>query len=181
MPHLKHFDIVNNMKYKTIFIDWDKTLSFSKFWENWRGTNLDSKYTAIQEKLFSQKQIIDNWMIGKYSSEEISKMVSKLVDLDYQIILDSLIQSAKNMIVEDSVLKKIKTLKNTGVNLVVATNNMDTFNRWTFPALKLDKFFNEVLNSFYVGAHKFQIDDLGKSLFFNDFIIKKNSNWAKVY
>lgn len=158
------------MKYKTIFIDWDKTLSFSRFWGNWKDTELDSKYLKLQENLFSNNQIIDDWMIGKYSSEKFSEIVSKIIDLDYQVVLESLIYSAKNMTVEDSVLKKIRKLKNKGLSFVIATNNMDTFNRWTFPALNLDQYFDEILNSFYIGFHKFQIDKKGKSLFFENYL-----------
>lgn len=170
MLFIYHFVIVKNMKYKTIFIDWDKTLSFSRFWGNWKDTELDSKYLKLQENLFSNNQIIDDWMIGKYSSEKFSEIVSKIIDLDYQVVLESLIYSAKNMTVEDSVLKKIRKLKNKGLSFVIATNNMDTFNRWTFPALNLDQYFDEILNSFYIGFHKFQIDKKGKSLFFENYL-----------
>lgn len=51
---------------------------------------------------------------------------------------------------------------------------MDSFPRWTVPALTLTEMFDDILDSFTLKAMKGDFDETGKSMFFSDYLSKNN-------
>lgn len=51
---------------------------------------------------------------------------------------------------------------------------MDSFPRWTVPALLLKTHFDDILDSHTLKAMKGDMDDSGRSLFFSDYLTKYN-------
>lgn len=82
-----------------IFIDWHGTLSHSLFWEQLQDKNhLYAPYSPlIQRWLAQNKDIIKHWMRGHYSSEEISVLIGKSVNIDPEIIMGELKESCEKM------------------------------------------------------------------------------------
>ena len=63
-------------------------------------------------------------------------------------------------------------IRENGIKVVLATDNMDTFERWTVPALELEPLFDGILTSVYCGALKSEIQ--GDYSPFFDHYLKQN-------
>ncbi len=68
----------------------------------------------------------------------------------------------------------INQLRATGTKVVLATDNMDSFVRWTIPALGLTNYFDDILDSFSLKALKRDFDEQGNSRFFSGYLSKNN-------
>lgn len=162
---------------RVIFIDWDGTLSVSKFWEQFEQPDhpLNLYFSKIQAALFSPSaplaEMRDAWGRGSYSAEQIVNELSKIIALDQDTILRELRESCQSMVfVTNEIPTLIQQIRSKGPKVVIATDNMDTFSRWTTPALKLSEHFDGVLNSANVKALKSDLDPSGNSLFFKDYL-----------
>lgn len=119
------------MRYKTVFIDWDDTLSNSRFWDRWvhDGVNFE-RYRLAQEALFRStkgKQLIRYWMLGIYSSADILQYLNKTTSIPYDELASELRYSTENMeFIDVHVIARIKELRKSGTKVVIATDNMDT-------------------------------------------------------
>jgi len=167
---------------KVIFIDWNKTLSNSRFWEQLEDNNhrYHSHHTKIINSLFiDNKNLITPWMQGKLTSEDICKAIAENTGLDEELIFDELVESAKNMnFVSEEIPELINSIRAKGIKVVIATDNMDTFNRFTVKSMQLEDLFDEILNSYELKAMKGDFEN-NKSLFFDDFIKRNNLSYAK--
>lgn len=159
------------MKYRVVFIDWDGTLSISRFWERWQKSD---RYELIQHYLFSvsgNNQLIDNWMSGKINHVGIVNHISSATRIPAEELLTELKYSAERMkFVDEAIPKKIKALRDNGTKVIVATNNMDTFRLWTIPAMKLENTFDGFLVSDSLRCMKQDVKDDGTSKFFGDYL-----------
>ncbi len=159
------------MSLKVIFIDWDGTLSRSRFWEHWQIEDPEG-YNKIQKVLFAENPgMINDWMRGFVSAEVISAEVAHRTGLNPQIVLTNLEQSCKAMaLMQPGVLDVIQKKRENGVKAVIATDNMDTFSRWTVPSLNLERHFDGILTSVARGALKEDVAEDGTSLFFHHYL-----------
>jgi len=108
-------------------------------------------------------------MRGKYTSEQIIEFIAKNTQQDYQLLLNEFIKSCQEMkYVSPRIPQLIKKLRKKGIKVVIATDNMDSFTRWTVPALRLDVLFDDVLNSYNLKVLKTDSDDKGESIFFKN-------------
>lgn len=161
---------------RAVFIDWAGTLSVSKFWEHLQDPAHNLAHVPrVIDDIFSSTDslnyLIVSWMRGQLKSEEVIKVISKRAQVDPDVLLKEFIVSCQNMkFVSDQVPTLVKSIKGKGVKVIVATDNMDSFSRWTVPAMRLDQIFDDVLNSHYRGALKQDVDPEGKSLFFRDYL-----------
>ncbi|MEI6553255.1 MAG: HAD family hydrolase [bacterium] len=129
---------------KTLLIDFDGTLCYDRFWRS-----LESETTQkVQEYLFlSDNTIVKDWMNGIHTSEDVNKKVSEKLGLDYKYLWNLFVKDCQTMQVDEMVLSKIMELKK-DYKIILVTDNMDCFDRFTIPALKLNEYFDEVVNSF---------------------------------
>lgn len=170
-------------KYKTIFIDWGHTLSNSLFWS--QMADLDNAYHSYFNKIIeivfkSDKKMVDDWMRGLFSSEDISSHLEKLIHLDRRIILKELKESCERMkYVSDKIPKLIQLLKRKGIKVGVASDNMDTFMRFTYPAMKLNKLFDDFLISSNLGYLKKDLKR-GRPIFFEKYIKDNNLDYSQI-
>lgn len=96
-----------------------------------------------------------------------------------EIIFDELVESARNMkFVSEEIPDFISSLRTKEIKVVIATDNMDTFNRFTVESMRLKVIFDEILNSYEFKAVKGDFKD-GKSLFFDDFIRRNNLSYSE--
>ena len=163
--------------YKTIFIDWNGTISSSKFWwhlEQSKKSEDNKVFARIEKSLFGNlRETIKPWMLGELQSEDVIDKVAKDSKLEYDKVLKEFIKSCASMeIVSKDVLKLVSKIRKKGTKVVIATDNMDSFTRWTYPGLKLFNHFDGYLNSHYLHAMKGHKDDKGKSLFFRKYLIQ---------
>ena len=164
-----------NREIKAVFIDWNGTLSTSKFFGHLE-TEKPDLYNQIQNILFGGElgQLINPWMVGEYNSEDIVTKLSQQLGLPYEELMHHFIFSCENMIISEEVLDLIDQTREEGIKVVIATDNMDSLDRWTSEALRLNEHFDWILNSYYLKSRKGQFDEEGKSLFFDDFLAENN-------
>jgi FMN phosphatase YigB (HAD superfamily) len=166
---------------KVVFIDWNKTLSFDLFWGHLSdvGHPNHKHLDAIEKWLFvDNRSIINPWMKGKVNLEKIVNEMSNDTGIDSKIIIDELKHSCEIMTFCFAGIEElIEKIRKRGILVVVATDNMDTFSLFTAPALKLDKLFDDVLNSHVLGYLKDDIDPPDKILFFDAFLEKHNLSY----
>lgn len=167
---------------KVIFIDWNGTLSRSLFFEQMNNDKHPYHHLlpSIEEWLFRKnKKLCSEWMYGKYTSESIIEMMSKDLQIDYDLLLTELRTSCENMkLISNEIPSLIKKIKEHGIRVVIATDNMDCFTKWTVPALGLERLFDEILNSFDLGIVKNDFSPEGKPLFFEQFMNKYKLDYS---
>src|SRR6185369_8607197 len=151
---------------KVILVDWHQTLSFSQFWGHIKQKDKEL-FVRIETCLFNQnKNLINPWMRGQITSEQICKTVSSDLNLPFDYIYKEFIKSCKKMNLSGkNVVRVITNIRNKGVKFYIFTDNMDSFNRWTVPHMKLDTVFDGIVNSNTIGFLKNDIDNKGKNLF----------------
>ncbi len=159
---------MSGQKYKVVFVDWFQTLSPTKFW--WQ-----SEHTQFETILFGKLgHMVVPWMRGEYTLEEVAKALNLFTEIDEKMIVSELKESCETMkLFSSNMPNLIKDIRNMGVKVVIATDNMDCFTRWTIKALKINSWVDEVLDSYTLKALKKDTDETGKSKFFADFL-KRN-------
>jgi FMN phosphatase YigB (HAD superfamily) len=167
------------MKPKVLFIDWDGTLSNSRFWERWGITASEqAKYQLIQRVLFQNAQdLLHDWMCGFRSTAFVVRYVAESTGIAYDELFNELRYSCENMkFIDGSDIEAIRKIRAKGTKVLVATDNMDTFRHWTVPALKIHDKFDGVLISDTRGAMKAHLQTDGTSMFFNHYLSQNNIN-----
>ena len=159
-------------KYKTVFINWSGTLSNSKFWEQLADPlhPRSSWFQKLEYSLFNNlKDKIRPWMRGKYTSEQICKMVAEDTGFNYETILqDFIIGCQKMRLSSPRLLEVVEKIRHKGSECIIATDNMDSFRRWTIPALNLEKYFDDFLISWELKCLKGDLEN-GQSKFFANY------------
>lgn len=169
--------------YKTIFFDWNKTLSHSLFWSqladpkherhNWHKNIVDFIFVK-------NRNLIDDWMRAKFDEKYVAKLISKEFGYSENLILKDLAESCRNMqLVSDEVYELIGRIRNNGTRCVIATDNMDTFLKYTKPALKLENYFDDFLISFEKKLLKFDVEE-NSIPFFDDYLKNNRLTYADV-
>lgn len=160
---------------KIVFIDWSGTLSKSKFWGHLESTD-NTFFKQLEDSLFKNNvELLKPWMIGKMTSEDILKKITKETNSEYETVFNEFVRGCKQMeFVDPKIPTLIRNLKKTGTKVYIASNNMDSFDRWTIPAMKLNKLFDGIINSFSMKALKHDFDINGSSLFFNEVFNKES-------
>ncbi len=126
-----------------LFIDFHGTLSKSYFW---RSLDSDTR-EKIGKFLFTEPNLATrDWMKGVYTSEEVNQMIAKEFNLDYGILWSHFVNDCKTMDVPKEILLKIQYLRKS-YTVVLLTDNMDCFSRFTVPSLGLDRYFDRIANS----------------------------------
>ena len=168
---------MHSKQYKTIFFDWNKTLSYSRFWQQFEDPKHSHHHTGklVFEFLFGERRdLIGPWMRGIKTTNDILSEVSRSTKIPHDFLFKELQQSCEQMTLEpEGVLKQIQLLRNKGVRCVIATDNMDTFRDFTIPALKLDELFDDFLISNEIGILKFDVDKDNQRIPFFDSYLKK--------
>lgn len=165
---------------KVIFIDWNKTLSYSLFWEHLQDTGHPShKHLApIEQWLFvDNRDVIAPWMRGELSADDITERMGREIGVESSLIRDELRHSCERMQYSIDNLKDIvANIRKRGIKVVIATDNMDTFTRYTVPAMNLNDIFDGILNSYDMGCLKDDDAPSDKILFFDEYL--KENGWA---
>ena len=143
-----------NKKF-VIFIDWYGTLNSDLFWS---GLLPRPEMKVAKQKLIGpDTDIFNDWMRGKYTSEEINCLMAEWSGLPYELLWKEFVASCQVMSVDESVKEIIQELR-LSAYVVLATCNMDCFNKFTVPALKLEEVFDKIIVSFDLGFLKTEKD-----------------------
>jgi FMN phosphatase YigB (HAD superfamily) len=144
------------MNKPILFVDFDGTICFDRYWRSLQP----EKFEMIQKLIFGEdKTLLNNWMRGVYTAEEINKIVSENIGVPYEELWDLFVKDCETMQVSKDVLEKLNGLRSKYI-VILVTGNMDSFSRFTVPALELDKYFDHINNSFFDG--KLKTDNKGQ-------------------
>jgi FMN phosphatase YigB (HAD superfamily) len=132
-------------------------------------------YNIWDKALFNKpKEYIQDWMRGSFTTEEVLREIANETNTEFEKVLSEFTKGCESMeYVSDEIPNIVDTLKKKGYYIVVATNNMDCFTRWTVPFMELEKLFDEILNSYYLRGLKHDTKN-GKSVFFKKFFEEYN-------
>ena len=161
---------------KVVFLDWAGTLSASAFWAGWRGS-AGGEWQTIQSRLFGDQQLVQAWMRGRLTAEDVVAHLLAGNDQEGERWLGELERSCREMtLTDESLWRIVPTIRAMGIRVVIATDNMDTFPRWTVPALGLTDFADDILDSWTLGVLKEDVDEAGRSAFFYPWLVANGIN-----
>jgi len=165
---------------KIIFIDWNKTLSYSLFWGQLKEKD-SLTYEKIEKWLFvDNRTVINPWMKGTIKSEQIIKDMSNDIDVSYTFLLEEFIISCKKMTwAFDGVETYIKKIRKKGMKVVIATDNMDSFPEHTVPGMNISELFDDYLVSSTIGHLKDE-EEASTIKFFDDYLKINNVTYHDV-
>ena len=82
-------------------------------------------------------------------------------------------------VTDSNSISAIQNLRSKGIKVVIATDNMDTFRRFTIPAMGLEKYFDGFLISNELCAYKYQT--IGKKIpFFDEYLMKNDLTYSDI-
>lgn len=160
-------------RLKVVFVDWHKTLCSCSFFHHLEKKDA-SLFDKLDHRLFEEMPMENfiEWMRGNITKKDI---VARLADarLPVSKVSALLKQGCETMFLDrKDYLKWIKKIRKKGKKVIIATDNVDTFDEYTVPALKLTRYFDDILSSYRLGKLKKDVEG-GRLLFFDDFL-KKN-------
>ena len=133
-----------------LFCDFDGTLCHDRYW---RSLPPD-EHKKVQELLFrNDTTLVNDWMRGRYSAEEINQFVSEKTGMPFKKLWGIFVDDCKTMQVSKKLLERLHCLRSRYA-VILITGNMDSFSRFTQPALMLENYFDCISNSFYENIHK---------------------------
>jgi FMN phosphatase YigB (HAD superfamily) len=158
---------------KAVFVDWYKTLSTSLFWQYCREARLSSAdSSAVERHVFGQPELVRAWMLGTIGAEDVCCLAAEALCLRPEDVVADLQRSCQAMELDaPAAIDTVRLLRQRGIKVVLATDNMDTFERWTVPALRLDQHFDAILSSSTCHALKADLAN-GQSPFFGPWLAK---------
>ncbi len=164
-------------KRKVVFIDWNGTLSPTKFWSHLEKSEKQEERNLFKlwaDTLFvKHKEKIVPWMKGEHTSEELLNLVAEETNTDYGTLKKEFIVGCQRMeFSSPDIPWLIQSLRDKSILVVIASNNMDCFTKWTVPYMKLRLLFDDILNSYDLRAMKHDLDKNGQTLFFRNFFSK---------
>jgi len=124
---------------KALFVDFNGVISYAPFWASMRNPShpLHPYYDPIEQLLFrGQKKLeglVDDWMLGKYTSEQVHHLLAYKLGAPYERLFDVFCEDCKQLDISRPILDKIQALKRDWF-CILRTDNMDTFHRFTLPA-----------------------------------------------
>jgi FMN phosphatase YigB (HAD superfamily) len=139
-----------------LFVDFDGTLCHDRYW---RSLPPDM-FAEAQQFLFGRdNSLVVEWMLGKKTAEEINTILAKHLGVPSQDLWELFVDDCETMKVKQSTLDTINSLRSRYTTILI-TGNMDSFTRFTVPALELDTYFDYITNSADAGVLK--SDESGK-------------------
>jgi FMN phosphatase YigB (HAD superfamily) len=165
------------MKPAVVFLDWDGTVCGSKFWGHWaEGSHRAEASALIQSRFFqASPDIVAEWMRGARDAENVVAEIARRTGLAAADLHTGLRESCERMqLLDDGILTTVAGLRKSNIKVVIATDNMDTFRRWTAPALALESHFDGILDSYSLRALKRDKDNSGNSKFFAPYLAQNN-------
>lgn len=161
-------------RIKIVFIDWYKTLCSSIFFKSNEDENLCKKFR--KRTFVDNVDLIEPWIEGKIGKETILQKIANNPD-EYAKAEELLTKSCQLMQMDSqNFLPLIQKIRQKGVKVAIATDNMDIFTDYVVPALNLTNYFDEIISSSDIGCTKKDVKE-NKLLFFHDYLKKYNCHY----
>lgn len=150
---------MNKTNNKILFCDFNGVISYNLFWSKYAHCN------ASLQAIFGT-DLVNEWMKGRKTSEEINRIFADISSLEYEVVMADFILDCQNLDIDNDILRQIKA--KIGYIKILATNNMDCFDRWVIPSHpELEETFDYIHNSSNLGFLKQENNyfDLNNKLF----------------
>lgn len=134
----------------TLFIDFDGTICFDRFW---RSAGAEVRLFINRFLFGADETLVRRWMLGYVSSEEVNAIISQAGVFSYADLWQVFVADCLSMRVHPSTLAVIQKARRTH-RVILVTDNMDAFDRFTRPQLGLDACFDAIASSHQYGALK---------------------------
>ena len=137
------------MNLRVVFVDWHNTLSTSLFWQHSPGCRLSAADSArVRSFVFSRIGLVQQWMRGATNAEDVCSLAAGSLGLCADDLLADLERSCRSFEFYDAAaVEALQEIRRPGTKVVLATDNMDAFSRWTVPSLDLAGIFDAILDS----------------------------------
>ncbi len=133
-----------------IFCDFDGTICHEQYWRSLPP----EQHAALQKLLFGDDtQIFQEWLRGGHTAEAVNQYAANALGLPYEELWELFVKDCQTMTVSPFTLAKLNDLRD-NYTVILMTGNMDSFSRFTVPALNLEQYFDAISNSYYEGIHK---------------------------
>lgn len=159
--------------FRTIFFDFDGTLSNDRFYKPIVSEDLLDEITQVlfDEKL---KELVFPWMRGEMNYKEVHREISDKMNSNPEHLDESLIESLKDWEMNKKLLDFAKEMRGEGVQTVIFSDNMDVFTEYLIPFNDLDQYFDYIFCSYDFDAMK--LDNEGE---FIDYALEETDTAPK--
>ncbi|OGH61272.1 MAG: hypothetical protein A2848_02410 [Candidatus Magasanikbacteria bacterium RIFCSPHIGHO2_01_FULL_50_8] len=144
-------------KRNILFIDFNGVLSYNKFWFSLENVNhpLSEYFQKIEFFLFKQhKDALVSWMRGEVTSEQVHALIAQNIGIDANDLYKIFIDDCAHIDISVEILTRVSTLRKY-YHCILATDNMDSFHRFTLPHQPiLSKTFDVIHSSALLGKCK---------------------------
>jgi FMN phosphatase YigB (HAD superfamily) len=128
---------------QVIFIDFHGTICHDLYW---RSLPLAAQ-PQLQSLLFGgDTLVVDEWMRGDLWAEQVNTLVADELGLPYETVWRSFVADCCTMHVAPATLARIARIRQHAAAVLI-TGNMDSFTRFTVPALNLQASFDAISSS----------------------------------
>ena len=160
---------------KVVLVDWYGTLSISRFFEHWGAPDHPRRglFDSLQAWWFdaASQPFLDEWLTGARTCDDFVGAMADHLDLPPGEVEAELLEGFRHWsLLEPETRPLLAALREAGVKVVLATENVDACIRWALPALGLEGSFDAVLSSHELRALKHQTGASGRSRFFGDYL-----------
>jgi FMN phosphatase YigB (HAD superfamily) len=144
-----------HLRKPVVFIDFHGTICHDRYWRSLP----DDRQARLAALLFgADTRLVYEWMRGQHTAEAINRIVAAHLDLPYDELWQSFVSDCRTMHVSPATLARIARLRQRAT-VILITGNMDSFTRFTVPALGLDTAFDAIANSWH--ERRLKTDDGG--------------------
>lgn len=146
--------------------------------------NYPNWFETIQKVIFTDKELISDWCIGKISSTNIAEILSRHIDMPVEEILVYMEQGCKGLEFNSQVMRFASLQKLESRPTALVTVNMDVFTKVVIPAHNLPEMFDVIVNSADYGTEdkndlwQIAFDKIGRGInYSNSLLIDDSSKW----
>jgi FMN phosphatase YigB (HAD superfamily) len=139
--------------YQAVLFDFYGVLCGSSLWADLENIH-PKAWNFIQTEIFGEnRDFVNRWMRGEITLKDVHNHIISNTDLGSDAFHNSLMDSIRDMAIDDRLIELAQNLKSRGVKVAIVTDNMDVFDE-TIRIHRLDEVFLKIVNSCRYGRLK---------------------------
>lgn len=146
---------------RLLLVDFDGVLSNGRFYRTDNPADKQLAEAAVSH-IFTKENsaVLNDWMRGLYTYHDIHVRVERQTGIAADVLDALLVESIKNMPLNQPMIAFVKKLRAMGVTVSLFTNNMDIFDQISRAHHQLDSLFDFIYSSSAYGALKLESEVL---------------------
>ena len=101
----------------------------------------------INNFIFGTKHLLNSWMTGEISYQELNRLLSYKFDVDEGYLNNLLIQNMENYLWNWDLINLFQKYRKEKIKILLTTNNNDIFTLIAVPKYNLNYYFDKIYNS----------------------------------